>query len=96
MEKRLRIVSSSSLGERASAEVPFLTGTHSLPKEGPFALNLYLGPDDGFSLGVVVIDAEKNIIYYGYSEEIDISSGFAEMEISLKTQKISVTFKVEG
>ena len=51
----------------AHAEVPFETGRHDLPKEYPFTEEVnYVGPDAGYSLSWLDIDAKGRKITFGY------------------------------
>ncbi|MBO4541469.1 MAG: hypothetical protein J5736_05795 [Bacilli bacterium] len=59
------------LGE-AVAEVPFETGRHELPKVYPFTKNQYLGPDAGYSLGWIHVDAEEKRLTFGFGEIVNL------------------------
>ena len=54
------------------AEVPFETGTHELPKVYPFTKNAYVGPDSGYNLGWIHIDAEARRLTFGYSDIVNL------------------------
>lgn len=53
------------LGE-ALAEVPFETGKHKLPEVYPFTKNQYVGPDAGYDLSSINIEAEEKRLTFGY------------------------------
>ncbi len=83
-------------GERKSvACVPYRTGRFELPKEGIFAKNYALGPDYGFSLGYVSIDADGERIYFGFAESVVLVNGKAKATIPLKTQPIEIEFELK-
>ena len=51
----------------ARAEVPFETGRHELPDVYPFDQHVnYVGPDAGYSLGHVDVNAKERRITFGY------------------------------
>ena len=56
---------SGELGE-ALAEVPFETGRHELPEIYPFTKNQYVGPDAGYTLSSINIEAEEKRLTFGY------------------------------
>ena len=75
MERTLTIyVRYSKQGEtkETSAELPYVTGKHHLPEAEPFNRNMYVGPDAGYSLGMIAIDTEENILYVGYGERVQL------------------------
>ena len=55
-------------GKKGAVEtdIPYEDGQHLLPKEHPFDLNIYLGPDYGFSLNWVSIETRQRQIRFGY------------------------------
>lgn len=56
----------------AQAEVPFLTGKYDLPEEYPFTKNAYVGPDAGYSLDWIHVDAEQRRLEFGYHEIVHL------------------------
>ncbi len=84
----------NSLGEEATAELPYETGKYTLPDVAPFSLNQYLGPDDGFSLREIDIDAENSRVYYGHADSIEVSQEEKEAKIEMRTKTIWLSFRL--
>lgn len=78
MAKKLRILASYQKEGKAGQEeaiVPFVTGRHDLPKGiYPFNVNTYVGPDEGYSLSWIDIDAEQGILRFGYHESVKLDN----------------------
>ena len=59
--------------ETASVEIPFEDGTHTLPEVYPFSRRInYVGPDAGYSLNWIGIDAGRRRITFGYNWIVDL------------------------
>ena len=54
------------------AEVPFVTGRYDLPKVYPFTKNAYVGPDSGYDLGWISVNAEERRLCFGYVDMVNL------------------------
>ncbi len=90
MAKKLKITLENEKGEKEIAEVPYATGKIDFGEEK----NVYVGPDYGFSLRSIAIDAEEGRIHYGFADSVLLQDGKAEAKIDLKTGTYHLTFEV--
>ena len=99
MAKKLHILASyqkEGKAGKSEAIVPFVTGQHELPKDVyPFSQNVYVGPDDGYSLSWINIDAEQGILLFGYHESVKLDAeGKAHWEKQGRISSLAFDFAV--
>ena len=81
----------------AKAQVPFENGRYDLPQVYPFTKNAYVGPDSGYSLGWIYVDATERRLTFGnvdivnldeegkgYWKQENNSGDFIEYQFSLR------------
>lgn len=73
--------------------VPYEEGAHSLPSVPPFNENVYVGPDAGFTLSKVFVEADGRIIF-GYRDYVNLTDGVGEYAVHLHGEEHRFVFEV--
>ena len=82
-------------GKTYKASCPGEKGKYDLPKEFPFDINEYVGPDYGYSLSLIALD-EKGFVYFGY-DQVKLVDGQADLTIKRRNgMVIDAHFELEG
>lgn len=91
-ELLVRVTYLDNGGGTKEYRIPFETGRHNFPNEYPFTKNVYIGPDAGFSLGYLSIDAEKRQITLAYADLVKLDKeGKGRFVLNLKPSE-TITF----
>ena len=79
----------------AEAEVPFATGKYRLPEVYPFTVSTYVGPDAGYTLGWVAVDAEQNLLTFAFLDILPLKDGKAQWKGQYRGEDIVIDFVLE-
>ncbi|MCR4561757.1 MAG: hypothetical protein K5694_00920 [Bacilli bacterium] len=92
MAQKLKIRIIAATGDTKEAVVPYKTGTYDLSHISFLKKRIYLGPDDGFELAQIGIDADRGYISVANVNELPLHNGRAFLELPLRSGNLTFEF----